>query len=251
MSPPLSASVGAALFDYGGTLVEEVAFDTRAGMAWLLARATEPVSDADRQRIIERVDRVTREVASRRDELQIETPWTALTRLIYDACGVRFTEPVDDLELGFWNASVETRPRPGVRDALAELHRLGLPMGVVCNTSFRQATIRHELAKHGLADFLGPIVVSAEYAVRKPNPLLFDVAARLLGVACRDIWVVGDRLDTDVAGANAAGMTAIWYAPNAGQDMSQARLAVSSWAELMTMVRGTRRGELAPPQSSD
>lgn len=28
------------LFDYGGTLVEEVSFNARAGLDWLLARAT-------------------------------------------------------------------------------------------------------------------------------------------------------------------------------------------------------------------
>jgi FMN phosphatase YigB (HAD superfamily) len=44
---------------------------------------------------------------------------------------------------------------------------------------------------------------------------LFETAAALLGVSCSDVWLIGNRLDTDVIGARAAGMTAIWYAsPN-------------------------------------
>ena len=34
------------LFDYGGTLVEEVEFNTRAGRAWLLSRAVTPPDEA-------------------------------------------------------------------------------------------------------------------------------------------------------------------------------------------------------------
>jgi putative hydrolase of the HAD superfamily len=56
-------------------------------------------------------------------------------------------------------------------------------------------------------------MVSAEYAVRKPQALLFDTAAARLGFAPQEIWFVGDRLDTDIAGARAAGMTAVWLRP--------------------------------------
>jgi putative hydrolase of the HAD superfamily len=100
------------LFDYGGTLVEEVAFDTRAGIDWLLTRAVNRPGPADVQRILQRADRVATEVSNRRDLFHIETPWPALTRLIHDACGTRFAEPLCDLELGFWDAAVKTQPMP-------------------------------------------------------------------------------------------------------------------------------------------
>lgn len=47
-------------------------------------------------------------------------------------------------------------------------------------------------------------MVSAEYAVRKPNMFLFETAATRLGIAPEDIWFVRDRLDTDVIGAKTA-----------------------------------------------
>jgi putative hydrolase of the HAD superfamily len=107
----------------------------------------------------------------------------------------------------------------------------------VSNSSFRGEVIRHELSKHGLADHLSIVVASADYAVRKPNPLLFETAAGLLGVSARDIWFVGDRLDTDVAGARAAGMYAVWLGgPNADAGDGEL-LTVSDWRELLAVVR--------------
>jgi FMN phosphatase YigB (HAD superfamily) len=63
---------------------------------------------------------------------------------------------------------------PGAREALTELHWYGVRIGVVSNCSFGQDVLRYELAKHGLADHLMFVMVSAEYCVRKPNVLLFE-----------------------------------------------------------------------------
>ena len=93
-----------------------------------------------------------------------------------------------------------------------EFHRCGIPMGVVSKCSFGSEAILYELEKHGLAEHLEFVMVSAEYAVRKPNVLLFTTAAARLGLAPEEIWFVGDRLDTDIAGARAANMKAVWAA---------------------------------------
>ena len=225
------------LLDYGGTLVEEAAFDPRAGMQILLTHVADRPPDLSVEAIVERVDRVTEEVSARRDEFQIETPWPSLTRLIYDYFGVRFARAFDELELAFWDASVTTRPMPGAREVLGELHGAGIALGVVSNSSFRGEVIRHELSKHGLDDHLSIVVASADYAVRKPNPLLFETAAGLLGVRAAEIWFVGDRLDTDVVGARAAGMHAVLLAePNVGESNGEC-LIVQSWRDLAAVVR--------------
>src|SRR5262249_38682343 len=108
-------------------------------------------------------------------------------------------------------------------------------IAVVSNCAFGQDVLRYELGKHGLADRLEFIVVSAEYSVRKPNPLLFETAAARLGVAPEDIWFVGDRLDTEVAGAQAAGMQAVWFQPGKNSEsLSDASvLRVESWNDLL------------------
>jgi HAD superfamily hydrolase (TIGR01662 family) len=220
------------LFDYGGTLVEETSVNLRAGNEWLLSRASYKPSHVTLADVLERATRVTKEVAARRDEVQLETAWPTLTRLIHDYLGIRFDEPMPELELGYWKASVETRVMPGAREALDQFHRCGLPLAVVSNTSFGEPVIRYELAKHGLTDHLAFVLVSSDYSVRKPNVLLFETAAARLNVAARDIWFVGDRLDTDVAGAKAAGMTAVWFnAEGRSRPSSAVDLTVTNWTD--------------------
>jgi putative hydrolase of the HAD superfamily len=97
--------------------------------------------------------------------------------------------------------------------------------------------IRFELRKHGLADHLAFIAVSADYSVRKPSDLLFETAAARLGVAPGDIWFMGDRLDTDVAGAKTAGMTAVWLNPTSRPDPTRsADITVADWDTFMRRI---------------
>ena len=102
---------------------------------------------------------------------------------------------------------------------------------MLSNASFSADVIRHDLAKHGLADHLAFVMVTADYVVRKPSALLLEVAAARLGAAAADVWVVGDRLDTDVAGARAAGMRAIWLRPPNAAPSTLPDLTVRDWSE--------------------
>jgi putative hydrolase of the HAD superfamily len=223
------------LLDYGGTLVEETAVDVRAGNEWLLSQASFVPPAVTIDDVLARVERVTREVSSRRDVVHLETPWPTVTRLIHDYFGIRFDRPLAELELGFWQASVTTREMPGAAAALERCRRIGLPVGVLSNSSFGAPVIRGELARHGLAGLLAFVLVSADYAVRKPSPLLFETAAARLGVAPADVWFVGDRLDTDIAGARAAGMTTVWFNPErrAVPDRSAIDLIAASWSDVI------------------
>lgn len=228
------------LLDYGGTLVEEVAYDPHAGGAALLELAAFVPPGVTLADVIARARRVTSLVSARRDEFNIETPWPSLTRLIYDHLGIQFDVPMAALELAYWKASVTTRPMPGARDALARLHRAGMPMAVLSNSSFGADVIRYELARHGLTDHLEFVMVSADYVVRKPVALGVETAAVRLGVAAEDVWFVGDRLDTDVAAAKAAGMTAVWLRPVGQSDSTTPDLTVADWSELVARFEETR-----------
>jgi HAD superfamily hydrolase (TIGR01662 family) len=229
----LTKTPNGLLFDYGNTLVDEVSVDLRAGHEWLLSRASYRPARVTLDDVLTRAARVANEVTGRRDEVHIETAWPTLTRLIHDFFGIRFDEPMSELELGFWKASVQTREIPGAKEALDQFHHWGIPMAVVSNTSFGEPVIRYELAKYGLTDHLSFVMVSADYAVRKPNALLFETAAARLNIRAADIWFVGDRLDTDMAGARAAGMTAVWFnARTEAAPSVDADLMVTTWTDL-------------------
>jgi putative hydrolase of the HAD superfamily len=232
------------LLDFGGTLVVETPSGVRAGNSWLYERASHRPSGVTLDDVIDRANRISRAVVARREETHVEVPWAASFRLIYDHFGFEFAEPVALLEQGYWDASVKTHPLPGAREALDRLRSAGITLAVVSNTAFGSSVIRSELARHGCADQLAFVVASSEYAVRKPNVVLFKLASARLGIAPEHIWFVGDRLDTDVAGANLAGMTSVWLSTKAreqNEEQIRADVTEPDWPALVRRIEQFKR----------
>lgn len=95
------------------------------------------------------------------------------------------------------------------RALLASLRYRGYEAGVVTNTNFPAACVAVHAARLGVAGYLGAIVCSADVGAGKPDPAIFGAALRVLGLSAAEVLFVGDRIETDIAGALAAGLTAV------------------------------------------
>jgi putative hydrolase of the HAD superfamily len=95
-------------------------------------------------------------------------------------------------------------------DTLPALRTLGrrFKLAVITNGDGRQQ--RAKLDATGLSPFFSHVLVSGEVKVSKPDPAIFRLSEEALGLPPEALAYVGDRLDVDVAGAKAAGWTAIW-----------------------------------------
>lgn len=89
---------------------------------------------------------------------------------------------------------------------LKALRGRGLVLGVVSNWDERLGPLLQAL---DLASFFQAIVISAEVGQAKPDPRIFAVARRRLGVPAKALLHVGDQDDEDVAGARGAGWSAL------------------------------------------
>ena len=65
------------------------------------------------------------------------------------------------------------------------------------------------LAEVGLGGLVDEIVVSAEVGAKKPDPAIVEAALRRLRCPAGKALMVGDSPETDVAGAQAAGVRAV------------------------------------------
>lgn len=98
------------------------------------------------------------------------------------------------------------RVRPGAREALLRLRTAGVVTGVVSNFDGRLPGI---LAGLGLAELLGVVMLPGEARAAKPDPRIFALALARLGVPPEAACFVGNDRERDLAGARAAGLTAI------------------------------------------
>ncbi len=91
----------------------------------------------------------------------------------------------------------------------------GLRLGVISNTLQPRRYIDRALIGRGIRDFFAATVYSSEERVAKPHPAIFRAALAAVaagggaGVPADQAIYVGDRLETDVAGAHGVGMKAV------------------------------------------
>ena len=72
---------------------------------------------------------------------------------------------------------------------------------------------KNRFARSPLRTLVKGMVISEELGVSKPRPGIFHAALDQLGVSPRDALMVGDGVNSDLRGANAAGIDACWLNP--------------------------------------
>lgn len=90
------------------------------------------------------------------------------------------------------------------KEVIQELHRRGYILGIISNVISSQE-IPDWLEADGLAPYFKSVVLSSVLGRRKPDPFIYQEAARLAGVDPAHCAYVGDNPNRDVAGARQAG----------------------------------------------
>jgi HAD superfamily hydrolase (TIGR01549 family) len=94
--------------------------------------------------------------------------------------------------------------RAGARDALAAVEAQGLVRVLITDHP-----VQGKLDALGLAGSFEHVVVGEEVGYLKPSPVPFRAALDRLGIAAAELLHVGDRADTDDAGARQAGCASL------------------------------------------
>ena len=221
------------LFDFGGTLFSTNGFDLEAARRRMFDLAAD-TRGFSREEVDGYADWLDEQGALYREQSPFEYPIRAFQKALYGHFGITFALTSDQMEQAFWDAALDYRPEPGLRELLDVADGLDLPMGIVSNTGFTGSVLSSVLDRYGLTERFRFLLSTADYGFRKPNPVIFLIAARRLGKRPADLWYVGDMPRFDVAGAHAAGMSGVWYNPKgeAPQPGMEADAEVGSWAEL-------------------
>ena len=102
-----------------------------------------------------------------------------------------------------------------IPEALAEFDKMGIPMYILSNSGFTAEALSIALEKLGIRKYFKNIWSSADYGKIKPGREFFEKAiehALLENPAEKreNIVFVGDTYNSDVKGANNAGIDVIW-----------------------------------------
>jgi len=229
----------ALLFDFGGTILSDRRYDPEGGYARLLDYAIPPNTLTPKD-VQEEEDRLESELEKHYGLIEFSVP--RFHRTLFDKIGIQFRISFSEMELEFLKGAVRYRPEPEIIEALDDLKRLKIKMGIVSNNPFSGSVLAWELQRHGLPDAFSFVMSSADYAIRKPHPLLFEVAIARLNIRADQAWYCGNSQEYDIKGARSAGLWSIWY--NRQRSTSDGTLPdaeIHNWSEFTHLVRSHMR----------
>ena len=128
----------------------------------------------------------------------------------------------------------------GVREAIEEIHAMGIPMVLCTNTLWRNdADVRRDWAELGFGDLFAGYVSSHDAGYGKPHPAMFERCLELVGADASRAAIIGDRPERDLAGARRVGMRSIWMRPFDfdGPPDPPPDAEVTHWREVPPIVR--------------
>lgn len=99
-------------------------------------------------------------------------------------------------------------PLPGAIDTLHQLKLLGVRLGLITNGASEGQ--RAKIERFALAAHFDYIGIEGEVGHGKPDGRAYEAALDALAAKASDTWMVGDKLDWDVEGAQSAGILGIW-----------------------------------------
>ena len=104
-------------------------------------------------------------------------------------------------------ASMTSKPESA--EVLSVIQERGLPLGLISNCGPDTA----QLFNRGpLASFFTELIFSAEVGTKKPDPEIYRMMVRRLGVAPEHCLYIGDGHERELAGAAGLGMTTVLVA---------------------------------------
>lgn len=157
----------------------------------------------------------------------------------------RFSKTLE--HLGCWDASLgirlekayldlsplQTAVEPNALETLEYLHK-AYKLHIITN-GFEE--VQHiKLDKSGLGSFFSHVVTSERASARKPGKEVFEFAFALAGTHSGESLMVGDDLETDMAGARNMKMDRAFYNPAKIEHSEDLTYEISDLAELRNLL---------------
>jgi putative hydrolase of the HAD superfamily len=206
----MPARLRAVLSDLDDTLFDH-AHSTKASLTVLCRQVPElavwSIDELDeRHRVL--LDRLHVEVLQGRmsiDEARLERFGT----LVRDAGAICSIERVEELARSYRETYQQVwQAVPGALAMAAAIRDAGIKLVIVTNNVVSEQRLKLERCR--LTPLVDLLLTSEEAGFMKPDPRIFELALARMNVAVDDAVMLGDAWSTDIEGARAAGIRAVW-----------------------------------------
>lgn len=238
------------LFDYGHTLLCEPDFDGVNGNRALLEYATSNPNNLSAEDISKFADELFwRSSITKAREIGVESHNFMFDKLLYEYLQIEFSISSLEMERVFWDNCAPGEAMDNIDKVLDYLNENNIRTGVISNISYSGAGLKNRIDRLLQNNNFEFVIASSEYIVRKPDPLIFELALRKAKLSAGEVWYCGDNTKLDVYGANNVGIFPVWYhslLPCDYRDKSLdvkpecEHLYINDWMELINILEGLK-----------
>lgn len=119
---------------------------------------------------------------------------------------------------------------PHTLETLEYLQQKGYKLYLLTNGFKEVQTIK--ITHSGIDKFITKMITSDDAGYQKPHKKIFEYALKTVNAKKHESIMVGDDLNTDIAGANKFGMDSIYFNPKNGKTSEVANFTISSLKQL-------------------
>lgn len=226
------------IFDAGRTLIDYVSVDTLKGVQALMPYIVSNPRNLTAEEINFITNRTFDHFEAARKQL-FEVPAPTILKLAYDLMDIRLSVSMEEAEKIIWNEDAVIEIVEGSRDLLDSLHDMGIRTAVISNLDFSGYLLRERLNELFPGNHFEFVVASSDCGVRKPTKLLFEAGIARSGLKPDEIWYVGDKVQVDVAGSSACGITPVLYQfkRNTYGELPEGLISIDDYSELAAILR--------------
>ncbi|MBQ9695867.1 MAG: HAD family hydrolase [Oscillospiraceae bacterium] len=197
------------LFDFGHTLIGEFDFNPLRGNSAIFPYLTKKPNHITPQQFSDRMQATFSELR-RISGGHLEFLEENMLRYVLSSFGMELRIPLDAASEVIWDNITDMQPMPGVKEMLARMRSEGMRTAIISNIAWSESSLRLRLARHLPEHTFEFIIATSSYLYRKPDVQIFELGARMAGLAPEQIWYVGNDVRNDVFGAHAAGMFPVY-----------------------------------------
>jgi len=224
------------IFDLGNTLIEREYYAPIDGIARILEFSSSEVKKnvSDIQKI---ADEINDSLDGLRDHYNIEINCQEFHKMLYDKMDILFTINPFQLEIEYHNYSTKYRILDGVLELLEFLKNKNIKLGILSNSIFSRETFTISLKKLKIVKYFSFVITSADYGLRKPHHLLFDMAIEKMNLPREEIWYIGDNPETDIIGAANSNLFSVWFnRQKIKRTLNVNHIEIQNWNELKSII---------------
>ena len=198
------------IFDYGGTLAHEPKTDSLRGYEALFKHVTHNPRGITAAEFNAFATPLFHVMWEKRHMGYEHHEWQFM-RFTLEYMQLELGISIEEAERVFWDNAAAAIPMPNINKLLSHLQTKNIRTAVISNISYSGIALERRISELLPMHNFEFMLATSEYIIRKPNPMIFELACRKANLTAADCWYCGDSIKADLEGSHSAGLFPVWH----------------------------------------